>query len=127
VEPAGFKTEGIWRNGLIEGEDPDYDNMRQEIRQWRENSMVTWLNDVNKGVKAIIDVVTGEGFAAGRDWPLYLPLGEAAEVAVREKADKVKRVLDEWHDFIVDMDPNVENVPASGSAPGPSSGSSVEI
>jgi hypothetical protein len=90
--------------------------MRQEVRQWRDDSMMNWLNDVNKGVRAIIDVVTGEGFAAGREWPLYLPLGEAAELAIREKMDKVTRVMDEWHDFIVDMNPDGAPRPAPGNS-----------
>jgi hypothetical protein len=81
------------------------------MRRWKKANEKAWLNDPNKGVKAIVGVVIGEGFAAWREWPLYLPLGEAAVRAIRDKT-KIQRAVDEWHDFIVDMSPD--------DAPGPS-------
>ena len=52
----------------------------------------------------LVDVVRGEGKARGKAWPLYLPMGKTADEAVRGKAERMLRVLDEWGEIIRDLD-----------------------
>lgn len=49
--------------------------------------------------EAIVDVVRGEGSAAGRAWPGMLVLGEDAEVDIKEKCKSVEGILEEWRDI----------------------------
>jgi len=56
--------------------------------------------DPNKAMEIVVDVVRGEGVAAGKPWPLYLVLGEDAEEAIRTKCKKMLDHLDEWRDVV---------------------------
>ena len=60
--------------------------------------------DPAKAMALLVDVVRGEGKAEGKEWPLYLPMGKAAEEAIRGKAEKMTRVLDEWGEIIRNLD-----------------------
>ena len=53
--------------------------------------------------KLLVDVVRGEGKAAGRAWPLYLPMGAVTDDAIRAKTKTMLDVLDEWKDVIRDL------------------------
>ncbi|KAJ8582665.1 hypothetical protein M405DRAFT_749909, partial [Rhizopogon salebrosus TDB-379] len=59
--------------------------------------------DPMKAMKVVVDIVRGEGVAVGREWPLYLVLGEDAERDVRNKCTKILKHLDEWQDVIRDV------------------------
>ncbi|KAG1874809.1 hypothetical protein F4604DRAFT_1680714 [Suillus subluteus] len=59
--------------------------------------------DPMKAMKFVVDVVRGEGVAVGREWPLYLALGEDAERDIRNKCMMMLKHLDEWQDVIRDV------------------------
>ncbi|KAK0651040.1 hypothetical protein B0T16DRAFT_367043 [Cercophora newfieldiana] len=54
--------------------------------------------DVNKLPQAIIDVVKGEGLAAGRPFPVRVVLGPDALDLVRQKCSEQLQLLDAWED-----------------------------
>lgn len=101
VEPGSFKTEGI-QNQLFSNENliPIYDGLRQATKARLQSVGPGGLEsgDPHKAVEAIIDVVTDEGAAQGREWPGYLILGNDADRDVRQKCEKVLSTLDSWTD-----------------------------
>ncbi|KAG0702629.1 hypothetical protein DFH29DRAFT_999178 [Suillus ampliporus] len=105
VEPGSFRTENIYSNTFDTWTNPipDYDD-------GRAHSLVTYgaiagnqPGDPVKAMKVVVDVVRGEGVAAGREWPFYLVLGEDAERDVRNKCATMLKHLDEWQDVIRDV------------------------
>ena len=81
----------------------DYDEMRAEAMKrirWAREHMP---GDPAKAMELLVDVVRGEGKAAGRAWPLYLPMGAVTDDAIRAKTKQMLDVLDEWKDVIRDL------------------------
>lgn len=57
--------------------------------------------DPKKGVKVVIDVLTG---ATGRDIPVRLALGSDAYVVIKGKCEETVKLLDEWKDITTPTD-----------------------
>lgn len=107
VEPGSFRTEGIYRNEFNElGPIPDYDDKRGLAAKAFSAPSGKQPGDPVKAMKALVEVVCGEGRAQGRPWPLYLVLGKDAERDVRRKCTLMLDYLDEWRDIVgsVDLD-----------------------
>ncbi|KAG1815602.1 uncharacterized protein BJ212DRAFT_1481373 [Suillus subaureus] len=94
VEPGSFRTEGIL----------DYDEQRAVGRVNFSKTAGKQPGDPDKAMEIVVDVVKGEGCAAGREWPLYLVLGKDAEADIRNKCAKVLKHLDDWNDVIRGVD-----------------------
>lgn len=60
--------------------------------------------DPLKAVERIIDVVRGEGTAAGKDFPKRLPLGSDALAVIKKKCLETLRICDEWEAVITSTD-----------------------
>jgi NAD(P)-dependent dehydrogenase (short-subunit alcohol dehydrogenase family) len=105
VEPGAFRTENIYSNKFDTWTNPipDYDETRAETLAKYEAIPGNQPGDPMKAMKFVVDVVRGEGVAAGREWPLYLVLGEDAERDVRNKCMMMLKHLDEWQDVIRDV------------------------
>ncbi|KAG1780010.1 hypothetical protein EV702DRAFT_1084089 [Suillus placidus] len=105
VEPGAFRTENIYSNKFDTWTNPipDYDEMRAETRVRYDSIPGKQPGDPMKAMKFVVDVVRGEGVAAGREWPSYLVLGEDAERDVRNKCMMMLKHLDEWQDVIRDV------------------------
>ncbi|THH33324.1 hypothetical protein EUX98_g847 [Antrodiella citrinella] len=101
VEPADFLTNGSVKTPVYEDNKiSDYDEQRKTAKHRIE--VIEPKNDPAKGMEILADVVRGEGKAAGKKWPLYLPLGPEAEQGIREKMKLLQDVLDEWGPIIGD-------------------------
>ncbi|OAX35350.1 NAD(P)-binding protein [Rhizopogon vinicolor AM-OR11-026] len=105
VEPGAFRTENIYINKFDTWTNPipDYDDIRASANAMWGSIHGKQPGDPVKAMKIIVDVVKGEGVAVGREWPLYLILGEDAERDVRNKCAKILGHLDEWQDVIRDV------------------------
>ncbi|KAG1758790.1 hypothetical protein EDD22DRAFT_956546 [Suillus occidentalis] len=105
VEPGAFRTENIYSNKFDTWTNPipDYDETRAETLAKYEAIPGKQPGDPMKAMKFVVDVVRGEGVAAGREWPLYLVLGEDAERDIRNKCMMMLKHLDEWKDVIRDV------------------------
>lgn len=105
VEPGAFRTENIYVNNFDTWTNPipDYDNTRAEAATQWGAIHGKQPGDPVKAMKIVVDIVRGEGVAVGREWPLYLILGEDAERDVRNKCAKVLQHLDGWRDVIRDV------------------------
>lgn len=102
VEPGSFRTEGIHSYPTFK-DNPihDYNEMRHknELKQIGFAANGVGNGDPAKAMDILVDVVSGEGLAKGRAWPLYLIVGEDAEHDVRQKCTTMLNVLDEWSDI----------------------------
>lgn len=72
------------------------------------NALVAYNNhqpgDVVKGAKIIVDVLTGTGVAAGKEFPIRILLGRDCMTDVRAKMERTERLIKEWEDVIVSTD-----------------------
>lgn len=105
VEPGAFRTEGIL------GHPWDCSNPISDYDEQRADGCVNFSKpagkqpgDPEKAMEIVVDVVKGEGCAAGREWPLYLVLGKDAEADIRNKCAKVLKHLDDWNDVVRGVD-----------------------
>lgn len=105
VEPGSFRTEGILGHQWdCSNPIPDYDEQRADGRVNFSKPAGKQPGDPVKAMEIVVDVVKGEGCAAGREWPLYLVLGKDAETDIRNKCAKVLKHLDDWNDVVRGVD-----------------------
>ncbi|KAF8552785.1 NAD(P)-binding protein [Imleria badia] len=105
VEPGAFRTEGIYRKDFDDSNlIPDYDDQREQAKKAYRAPAGNQPGDPVKAMKALVEVVCGEGRAHGKAWPLYLVLGKDAERDVRNKCARIIRHLDEWSDTVRDVE-----------------------
>ncbi|KAJ2933892.1 hypothetical protein H1R20_g3203, partial [Candolleomyces eurysporus] len=100
VAPGAFRTEGIYggqfpKDNII----PAYDTLREASIKRFLSIAGTEKGDPDKAMDFLVDVVRGEGKAAGRPWPLYLTLGEDAAANARSRGDKVVADIENWKDL----------------------------
>ncbi|KDQ53970.1 hypothetical protein JAAARDRAFT_38954 [Jaapia argillacea MUCL 33604] len=101
VEPGAFRTENIYNQLWFHHNahrQPSLDAYRSECETKWYLTPGRQPGDPDKAMEMVVDVVRGEGVAQGREWPLYLVLGEDAERDIRTKCGKVLKVLDQWQD-----------------------------
>jgi len=101
VESGAFHTEGIFAQPFfLKNQLLDYDEPRASAQAFYDPINGTQKGDPVKEMEEVVDVVRGEGRASGKEWPLHLPLGVAAENTIRDKCQRMLGMLDEWKDVI---------------------------
>lgn len=55
---------------------------------------------MKKGVERMVDVVRGEGMAAGKEMPKRMPLGKDSLATVKERCLDTLRICEEWSEII---------------------------
>ncbi|KAJ7273016.1 hypothetical protein C8J57DRAFT_1506584 [Mycena rebaudengoi] len=109
VEPSAFQTNMLDQAGstagltLKDGEGiADYHELRARVLRFFDPSVLATMTtgDPAKAMEVVVDVVNGEGAAAGKPWPTYLVLGSAAEKAILDKTEKLKKHMEEWKDVV---------------------------
>ncbi|KAI0676307.1 NAD-P-binding protein [Trametes maxima] len=103
VEPGGFVTNSFSDPWYEDNRIADYDALLEAAKQGLATAGANFRGDPAKAMELLVDVVRGEGRAAGKAWPLYLPMGELAVNAIRGKATKMLEVVEEWQDVIGDL------------------------
>ncbi|KAK1229105.1 hypothetical protein PQX77_007837 [Marasmius sp. AFHP31] len=107
VEPGALRTEGIVsaRHYIPVGVIPEYQEVRNRVEShFKDGVEGKQRGDPQRAASVIVDVVRGEGKAAGRPWPLYLPLGVDGVDGVKDKCQKMLHVVDEWKDVAESID-----------------------
>lgn len=105
VEPGAFRTEGIYSVPFdVSNPIPDYEEQRADSLSTYNVIDGKQPGDPVKAMNAVVDVVRGEGVAAGREWPLYLVLGNDAERDIRVKCARMIQHLEEWSDVVRGVD-----------------------
>lgn len=101
VQPGAHRTEVITSaraNILLEKKIPDYEEMREKGFGRFANQNGKQPGDALKAMEAVVEVVKGEGRAAGKPWPLWIVLGTDAEEDLRVHCEQRLKNLDEWCD-----------------------------
>ncbi|RDX55334.1 NAD-P-binding protein [Polyporus arcularius HHB13444] len=105
VAPGAFRTEGVHAYpATINTHVPAYDDMRNAGMARFAGIAGHEKGDPAKAMELVVDVVKGEGRAAGREWPLWLVLGRDAYVDVRAKTQKLLATMDAWEDVATDLE-----------------------
>ncbi|KAJ7884199.1 hypothetical protein B0H14DRAFT_2339192, partial [Mycena olivaceomarginata] len=107
IEPAAFRTGALISNPMYTGNPlPAYDAMRAAAIDGYKWTQENVTGDPAKAMEAVVDVVRGEGKAAGRPWSLYLVLGDVGVSGVTEKCDTIKNVVlvERWRDVSTGLD-----------------------
>ncbi|KAF7984353.1 hypothetical protein HWV62_15375 [Athelia sp. TMB] len=105
VIPGSFRTENIYGQPIYKGKmipGPN-DALRAAVEKNHSSISGTEKGDPDKAMNVVVDVVKGEGKAKGREWPLYLALGEDSEAHIRGKAGKLLTHCDDWGNVIRDV------------------------
>ncbi|KAI5894734.1 NAD(P)-binding protein [Schizophyllum commune H4-8] len=104
VQPGSFRTEGMYGQGFYNGNQiPAWNDIHATARARFASVPGTEKGDPAKAMRALVDVVRGEGKAAGRALPRYLVLGEDAVADVRNKFARVLQVVADWEDVSTDV------------------------
>ncbi|KAL0947781.1 hypothetical protein HGRIS_013856 [Hohenbuehelia grisea] len=99
VAPGAFRTESAYKQPWVSPNPmPEYATTRNTSISRFNGVRDTMRGDPAKAMEVVVDVVRGEGVARGRERPMYLFLGEDAEVDLRAKLGKITKALDDWVD-----------------------------
>jgi hypothetical protein len=79
----------------------DYQEVDQKTRSFFLGLNGHQPNDPARGMDVVVDVVRGEGRAAGKPFPLWLALGADAVKDIRAKATRIVESLDMYQDISV--------------------------
>ena len=105
VAPGAFRTEGVHAYpATIHNHVPVYDDMRNAGMARFAQIAGHEKGDPAKAMELLVDVVKGEGRAAGREWPLWLVMGRDAYADVRAKTHKLLATMDAWEDVATDLE-----------------------
>lgn len=77
--------------------DTDAAHVRKAMNAYNGNQP----GDVKKCAKVIVDVLTKEGVARGREVPVRLVLGSDCLEVVKEKCERILKSVKEWEDVSV--------------------------
>ena len=104
VIPGSFRTSALGQPITINKHIPAYDMLREKGRA-RFNSISGYeKGDPHRAMELLVDVVRGEGSARGREWPMWLFMGQDVYRDVRGKCDRVLQTLDAWEDVATDLE-----------------------
>ncbi|KAI0641560.1 hypothetical protein C8Q79DRAFT_1113645 [Trametes meyenii] len=81
----------------------DYDTLLEAEKQGIAAAGANFRGEPTKAMELLVDVMHGEGRAARKTWPLYLPMCELVVSATRGQMAKMLEVVDEWQDVICNL------------------------
>nr|VWO94541.1 ATP-dependent RNA helicase CshA (EC [Ganoderma boninense] len=114
VAPGSFRTEGVHSYPpTITTRIPAYEDARNAGLARFAAVAGRERGDPARAMELLVDVVKGEGRAAGREWPLWLVLGRDAYADVRAKCARLLETMDRWEDVATDLEFECE--PAQGA------------
>lgn len=105
VAPGSFRTEGVHAYPpTITTRIAAYEDARNAGLARFAGIAGKERGDPARAMELLVDVVKGEGRAAGREWPLWLVLGRDAYVDVRAKCAKILETMEKWEDVATDLE-----------------------
>lgn len=101
VEPGYFRTKLLAAGNAkkIETKFKEYEDVSTKLYEIMNQVSERQPGDPEKGVDIILDVVRGEGKAAGRGIPERLLLGPDAVEVVRKKCEDTLKLVKEWEEL----------------------------
>ncbi|KIP06171.1 hypothetical protein PHLGIDRAFT_36076 [Phlebiopsis gigantea 11061_1 CR5-6] len=104
VIPGSFRTGALGQPVTVHKHIPAYDMLREKGRA-RFNSISGYeRGDPRQAMELLVDVVRGEGRARGREWPMWLFMGQDVYRDVRGKCERVLETLDAWEDVSTSLE-----------------------
>ncbi|KZL83246.1 short-chain oxidoreductase [Colletotrichum incanum] len=98
VEPGYFRTKVFHKIVEIPPRVSEFAGLHAMVRAGSEAIPGTEVGDPEKAVTRIVELVRGDGMAAGREVPLRVALGSDGWGKIREKCETVVKVGKEWED-----------------------------
>ncbi|RSM10816.1 hypothetical protein CEP52_003381 [Fusarium oligoseptatum] len=96
-QPREPSDTGFGANGpAIEAYTPLFTSL---VTTFATNPEVHMPNDVKKGANAIVDVVKGEGLAAGKTWAVRVALGSDGLGLARQRCEEQLKLIGDWEDL----------------------------
>ncbi|KAJ4171095.1 hypothetical protein NW754_007239 [Fusarium falciforme] len=96
-QPREPSDAGFGANGpAIEAYTPLFTSL---VTKFATNPEVHMPGDVTKGANAIVDVVKGEGLAAGKTWAVRVALGSDGLGLARQRCEEQLKLIDAWEDL----------------------------
>jgi len=101
VEPGYFRTKLLTAGNAekIETKFKEYEEVTTKLYEVMNQVSEKQPGDPEKGVDIILDVVRGEGKAAGRDIPERLLLGPDVVEVVRKKCEDTLKLVKGWEEL----------------------------
>jgi hypothetical protein len=106
VEPGYFRTEFLnkdnakYTNTTLE----DYKPLCEAVFSSSRATEGNQTGDPAKGVNRVIDIVKGEGLAAGKEFPPWVLLGPDVLAVARKKMEDNLKLLNEWAELSLSTD-----------------------
>ncbi|KAI0097348.1 hypothetical protein GGR51DRAFT_541134 [Nemania sp. FL0031] len=109
IEPGFFRTELLkpganFTQTTTHTRISDYAEINKNADEAFVNFHGSQLGDPVKGVEILYDVITSTGIAAGRDLPVFLPLGSDASEQITKTAKETISTIEEWADIASQSD-----------------------
>ncbi|KAJ3555879.1 hypothetical protein NM688_g2339 [Phlebia brevispora] len=98
VIPGSFRTNTLALPIMAHKHIPAYDRLREAGGARFASICGNEKGDPAKAMELLVDTVRGEGQAYGREWPMWLFMGQDAYRDVRAKCARVLKALDDWED-----------------------------
>jgi NAD(P)-dependent dehydrogenase (short-subunit alcohol dehydrogenase family) len=98
VEPGYFRTEFLNKDNAkyTHTNLEDYKPLCEAVFSSSRATEGNQTGDPVKGVNRVIDIVKGEGYAAGKKFPPWVLLGPDVLAVARKKMEDNLKLLDEW-------------------------------
>ncbi|KAI1751850.1 NAD(P)-binding protein [Xylaria castorea] len=110
IEPGYFRTEFLHEGGgnrkvVSNPLEKEYKGTSvEQARHALSNYNNKQPGDVVKGARVIVEVLTGSGVAAGKEFPVRIVLGRDCMDGIRAKMASTEKLMKEWEDVIVSTD-----------------------
>jgi hypothetical protein len=105
IEPASVRTEGSVGKLEIDESNPiaDYNEIRETTKARMKGFKDTLRGDAPTAARVMIEVASMREGDDGKKWPLYLPLGDAAVQAIKNKTSMILGVAEEWKEVVKEL------------------------
>ncbi|KAI0768379.1 hypothetical protein BC629DRAFT_1442423 [Irpex lacteus] len=105
-EPGYFRTDFLATEHMGVGENSTsaYDERLKAAVKGLQDISGKQLGNPEKGAEVIVDVIRGEGVAAGKKIPPYVALGSDTYRIENDILDSSKKILEEWKDVAYSTD-----------------------
>lgn len=105
INPGRFRTEvAAPHKHSFPCDSQNYQELSDRMREFFPKVHGNQPGDPAKAAEVVIDLVKGEGVAAGREVPRYLPLGTDSYDAAKGVAEGMMKTLQEWEEVIRSTD-----------------------
>jgi hypothetical protein len=83
---------------------PDYNKLMGELGLMFAKAFAQRTGELDKVAKVMVDVMKGEGIAAGKPWAVSIAIGSDAFDCGKQKCEEQLKLLNEWKDVSYSTD-----------------------